>query len=126
MLPGQTRKVFLAGKRPFRVFFLSSLDPSLVFFRVRISPFLSAVGHLGVGQSRSCVCAAAVPPSPLRQCQHMLKALLYLSQNNFQTLDSDIRENLNLCQFLLMLLFVVDVYLIVFFLKESAVYSVTL
>lgn len=56
----------------------------------------------------------------------MLKALLYLSQNNFQTLDSDIRENLNLCQFLLMLLFVVDVYLIVFFLKESAVYSVTL
>lgn len=91
-----------------------------------MSPFLSAVGHLGVGQSRSCVCAAAVPAFPLRQYQHMLKALLYLSQNNFQTLYSDRWKSKALSFSINMLLFIVDVYLIVFFLKESVVSSVIL
>lgn len=71
------------------------------------------------------MCAAAVPAFPLRQYQHMLKALLYLSQNNFQTLYSDRWKSKALSFSINMLLFIVDVYLIVF-LKESVVSSVIL
>lgn len=56
----------------------------------------------------------------------MLKALLYLSQNNFQTLYSDRWKSKALSFSINMLLFIVDVYLIVFFLKESVVSSVIL